>query len=59
MTTRLYLNGKPLSKAEATKLVGEKRLRQMLEEAKATFLEDPWVENDYMVPDGTLTIEFK
>ena len=54
----LYINGRETSYNEVEKLVGEKRLVQMIEEAKEQLMEDPMVENEFMIPGGMLTVRF-
>ena len=41
MRTNFYLNGKKITRKAVKELVGEERLKEMLAEAKETFLEDP------------------
>ena len=59
MTTRFYLNGKKTTRKAVKELVGEDRLKRMLQQAKETFMEDPLVENDFYIGfQKMLTIEF-
>ena len=58
MRTNFYLNGKKITRKAVKELVGEERLKEMLDEAKETFLEDPLTQNDFFIGNGMLTIEF-
>ena len=58
MKTILYVNGKKTTKKAVAEKIGEARLERYILGAKAQFWEDPLVENDYMIPDGILTIRF-
>ena len=58
MRTNFYLNGKKITRKAVKELVGEERLKEMLVEAKETFLEDPLTQNDFFIGNGMLTIEF-
>ena len=58
MTTKFYLDGKKITRKAVKELIGEERLKRILEEAKETFLEDPLVQNDFFIGSGMLTIEF-
>ena len=60
MKTKFYLNGKKTTKKAAIETVGDGRLEEMIKESKEIFMEDPYVQNSYMVGAGgkTLTIEF-
>ena len=58
MTTKFYLDGKKTTKKAVKELIGEARLKRILEEAKETFLEDPMIQNDFFIGSGMLTIEF-
>ena len=59
MTTRFYLNGKKTTRKAVKELVGEERLKRMLQQAKETYMEDPLVENDFYIGfQQMLTIEF-
>ena len=58
MRTNFYLNGKKITRKAVKELVGEERLKEMLAEAKETFLEDPLTQNDLFIGNGMLTIEF-
>ena len=50
MTTKLYLDGKKSDRKAVRELIGDERLKEMLKDAKDTFMEDPYVQ--------MLTIEF-
>ena len=58
MKTTFYLDGKKTTRKAVKELVGEERLKRILEEAKKTYLEDPLVQNDFFIGSGMLTIEF-
>lgn len=58
MKTTFYLNGKKTTRKAVKELLGEERLKRILEEAKKTYLEDPLVQNDFFIGSGMLTIEF-
>ena len=58
MKTTFYLDGKKTTRKAVKELVGEERLKRILEEAKKTYLEDPLVQNDFFTGSGMLTIEF-
>lgn len=58
MTTKFYLDGKKIARKAVKELIGEERLKRILEEAKETFLEDPLVQNDFFIGSGMLTVEF-
>jgi len=58
MKTRFYLDGKKTTRKAVKELVGEERLKRMLNEAKETFMEDPGIQNDFFLGHQMLTIEF-
>ena len=58
MKTTFYLDGKKTTRKSVKELIGEERLKRILEEAKETFFEDPLVQNDFFIGNGMLTIEF-
>ena len=58
MKTTFYLDGKKTTKNAVKELIGEERLKRIIEEAKETFFEDPLVQNDFFIGNGMLTIEF-
>ena len=58
MKTTFYLDGKKTTKKAVKELIGEERLKRIIEEAKETFFEDPLVQNDFFIGNGMLTIEF-
>ena len=59
MKTKFYLNGKKTTCKAIRERIGEDRLARMLEEAKATFREDPLTQNDFFIGNGMLTIAFE
>ena len=59
MTTVFYLSGKKATKAEVEKITGKEMLKRMVQEAKETFREDPYIENSFFLGKHMLTIEFK
>lgn len=58
MKTTFYLDGKKTTRKAVKEMLGEERLKRILEEAKKTYLEDPLVQNDFFIGSGMLTIEF-
>jgi len=56
MKTVFYFKGKKISKKKAEEIIGKERLFKRIKEAKETFMEDPYILNEWM--DG-LVIEFK
>ena len=58
MKTTFYLDGKKTTRKAVKELLGEERLKRILEEAKKTYLEDPLVQNDFFIGRGMLTVEF-
>ena len=58
MKTNFYLDGKKTTRKAVKELVGEERLKGMLEEAKEVFMEDPNIQNDFFLGRQMLTIEF-
>ena len=58
MKTTFYLDGKKTTRKAVKELLGEERLKRILEDAKKTYLEDPLVQNDFFIGSGMLTIEF-
>ena len=56
--TTFYLNGKKISRKTAAETAGKSKIEKMIEESKATFIEEPFIENSYMVKGGILTIKF-
>lgn len=59
MRTNFYLDGKKTTRKAVKELVGEERLKEMIQEAKETFFEDPNIQNSYFLGSrGMLTIEF-
>ncbi len=58
MKTVFYLNGEKITRKAVKESVGEKRLKEILAEAKEIFFDDPLTEISYMACGGILTIEF-
>ena len=58
MTTKFYLDGKKTTRKAVKEMIGEERLKRILEEAKETYLEDPLIQNDFFIGSGMLTIAF-
>lgn len=58
MKTAFYFNGKRITKKAATELLGKEKLESFIEEAKETFLEDPYTENEWLISGGRFCIEF-
>lgn len=58
MKTNFYFNGRKVTRKEAEQIVGKERLANMIEDAKADFMEDPIIQNSFMAPGGIITIEF-
>ena len=59
MRTNFYLDGKKTTRKAVKELVGEERLKEMIQEAKETFVEDQNIQNSYFLGSkGMLTIEF-
>jgi len=54
MTIRM--NGKKISRKTATEMIGEKKLKERIQEARETHAEDPWTLISWM--DG-MSIEFE
>lgn len=59
MKTRFYLNGKKTTRKAVKEKLGEERLKEMVKEAKETFMEDPLEQNSFFIGNGMLTIEFE
>lgn len=60
MKTRFYLNSKKTTRKALKETIGEERLKNLIEQAKETYREDPLIQNDfYLGRDGMLTIEFE
>lgn len=59
MKTTLYLNGKKATRKQIAESIGKDRLDRHIKDATETFREDPFIENDFMVPGGILTICFE
>lgn len=58
MRTIFYLDGKKTTRKAVKELVGDERLKEMLQEAKETFMEDPYTQNSFFLGRQMLTIEF-
>lgn len=59
MKTLLYLNGKKTTRKAMLKSIPESTLERYIRAAENEFWEDPLTQNDFMVPDGILTIKFE
>lgn len=58
MKMRFSINGQKVTRAAVKNLVGEKRLKEMIQEVKETMKEDPLIECDFWLGGtGMLTIE--
>lgn len=55
MTTIIYISGKKVSKKKAAELIGKELLEKRIEDAKKTFMGDPYILNEWM--DG-MVIKF-
>lgn len=56
----LYLNGKKVTKKYIIEKIGKTRLDAMIKESKETFMQDPYIRNDYYLGSlGMLTIVFQ
>ena len=58
MKTLLYLDGKKTTRKAMLERIPESTLDRLIKAAENQFWDDPLVENDFMVPGGTLTIKF-
>lgn len=47
MRTRIYLNGKRISKKKARELFGNEKVERRIEEAKESFMNDPYEMNSW------------
>lgn len=60
MSTKLYINGQPISKKNLIQIVSEKQLNTMIDDAKQMRIMNPFMPNDYFLGRiGMLTIDFK
>lgn len=59
MKTTYSVNGKKTSKSAVIKMIGKEKHDRMLKEAQETFMEDPWIENDFFTSIGILNISFE
>lgn len=57
MKMRFKLDGKKITRAKVKELIGEERLKNLIEETKETMREDPLIENDFWIGNGMLTID--
>lgn len=48
MKPRFYYKGKKISKKKAIELIGKERLEVRIKDAIATFIEDPFIVNEWM-----------
>lgn len=48
MRARIYLNGKRITKKKARELFGNERLEKRIQEAKESFMNDPYEEISWM-----------
>ena len=59
MKTNFYLDGKKTTRKAMKELLGEERMKDLIGQAKETFMEDPLIENDFFIGGGKmLTISF-
>lgn len=59
MKTKFYLDGKKTTRKAVKEMVGDERLKEMLAEAKETYIEDPFIQNSFFLGRAMLTIEFE
>ena len=57
MKMRFKLDGKKITRAKVKELIGEERLKNLIEETKETMREDPLIENDFWIGNGMHTID--
>lgn len=48
MRTRIYLNGKKITKKKAVELFGNEKVKRRIKEAKESFMNDPYEEISWM-----------
>lgn len=48
MRARIYLNGKRITKKKARELFGNEKVERRIEEAKESFMNDPYEINSWM-----------
>lgn len=48
MRARIYLNGKRITKKKARELFGKEKVERRIEEAKESFMNDPYEINSWM-----------
>ena len=59
MKTSFYLNDKKTTRKAMKELLGEDRLKRMLADAKAGYMEDPMEQKSFFLGSaGMLTIQF-
>ena len=56
---KFYLDGKRVTRKAVKEMVGDERLKRMINEAKETYKEDPMIQNDWWIGYGMLTIEIQ
>ena len=54
---KVYLNNKKITQKEAKELVGIKRFKEMVKEAKEEYRRDPYQQNSWFVGNGCLSID--
>lgn len=57
--TTYLLDGKKISKKELIELIGKDKVEKLTEKAWEMFMEDPYIQNDYFISKGILTIDFQ
>lgn len=57
MTTKLYMDGKRITKKALKEQLGKEQTEKILTEAKEPFFEDPLIQNQYFVGSGMPTIK--
>jgi hypothetical protein len=59
MKTVFYIDGKKVTKKFVKDLIGEQRLKEYISSAEQTYMQDPYIQNDFFLGTMMLTIEFK
>jgi hypothetical protein len=59
MKTTLYLNGKKVTKKHMVECLGKERVDAYIKSAEQQYRQDPFVQNDFMIGGGVLTIQFE
>jgi hypothetical protein len=59
MKTMFYIDGKKVTKKFVKDLIGEQRLKEYISSAEQTYMQDPYIQNDFFLGTMMLTIEFK